>query len=90
MQQQQEQQGPIDPIPPITHGFAEPLTSAHQWDFLHQDTPFSDPLVEVHPEEEAEEADSQEAEEEDSRAEETQEDMALSKEIHKEDHQGTD
>ena len=57
-----QQRGPQDPTNqtlPVTPGFVEPSTSVLQWDFLHQDTLYSDHQAEALPEEEVEE-DSQE------------------------------
>ena len=72
-QQQPEQLVQTDQTLLPTHGSAELLTFAHQWDFPHLDTLCSD-----HQEEEllqVEEADSQEEEEEaDSQEEEEEED----------------
>ena len=89
MQQQQEQQDQIGPIPLLTHGSAELLTSAHQWDSLHPDTQSLDLRQEAHPEEEAA-ADSQEEEEVDSQVGELQADTVPNQEIRKEDHQEID
>ena len=87
-QQQPEQLAQTDQIPLLTHGSAELLTFAHQWDFPRLDTLCSD-----HQEEETlqvEEADSQEEEEEeDSLAEEIQEDPFLNTETLKEDRRET-
>ena len=81
-QQQSEQLAQIDQIPLLTHGSAELLTFAHQWDFPCLDTQYSD-----HQEEEilqAEEADSLVEEEadlqEEDSPEEIQEDLPLNKE----------
>ena len=90
MPQQYGQQAQTNPILPLTHGFAEPLTYDHQWVFLHQDTPYSDPQAEALPEEEAV-GDSQEEEileEEEAADSQAVEDRY--KVILKEDHQETD
>ena len=77
-QQQREQQAPTSQTLLITPGSAELLTYAHQWVFLHLDTPSSGPQEETLPGEEAEE-DSQEevipAEAVASQEEEDQEDL---------------
>ena len=52
MTQQQGQLAQTDQTPLLTHGFAEPLTFAHQWVSLRLDTPSSDLQEEVLPEEE--------------------------------------
>ena len=84
MQQQQGQQAQTDQIPLLTHGFAEPSTSAHQWVFPHLDTPYSDPQEEVLGEEVA--ADSQEevTPEEAAADSQLEEDMPLNQEDRKE------
>ena len=96
MPQQYEQQAQTDPILLLTPGFAEPLTYDHQWVFLHQDTPCSDPQAEALPEEEAA-GDSQEETLEEEVAGDSQEEAADSpagedqhKAILKEDHPETD
>ena len=89
MPQQYGQQAQINPILPLTPGFAEPLTYDHQWVFLHQDTPYSDPQAEAPPEEEAA-GDSQEEETLEEEAADSQAVEDQHKAILKEDHQETD
>ena len=89
MQQQLEQQDPTNPILPLTPGFAEPLTFAHHWVFLHPDTPCSDPQEEALPEEEAAE-DSQEEETLEEEVADSQAVEDLYRVTLKEEHQGTD
>ena len=89
MPPQQELQDQIDLIPPLTPGFAEPSTFAHQWVFPHQDTPSSDHQEEALPEEGAAE-DSQEEEIPEEEAADSQAVEDLYKGILKEDHQGID
>ena len=87
MQQQPERQGQTNPILPITHGFAEPLTFAHQWVFPHRDTPSSDHQEEILPVEEVEEDSQEEVIQEEAAA--SQEDQEDLQRILKEDTRGT-
>ena len=48
MPQQHELQDQTNQTLPVIRGFAEPSTSAHQWDFPLQDTPYSDLQAEAH------------------------------------------
>ena len=84
MPQRQGLQDQTNRTLPVIRGFAEPSTSAHQWDFPLLDTQYSDLPVEAHRVEEEEDSQEEILEEEaaDSQVEEDPCKVTL-----KEDHQ---
>ena len=89
-QQQHEQQAPTNQTLLLTPGSAAPLTYDHQWVFLHQGIPYSDPQAEALLEEEAVEDSQEEVTPEEEAVGDSQVVEDRYKVILKEDHRETD